>query len=62
MTAVALGRDVESGEALLWLETTEGGGAAYRLGNDAFKLLVDSLAQHRSERTTVAHPDRSAAE
>ena len=62
LTAVALARDAETGDALLWLETTEGGGAAYRLGGEAFELLDGSLAQHRSTATAAASPDREAAE
>ena len=62
VTAVALGRDAETGDTLLWVETTEGGGAAYRLGDDSFKLLDNALAQHRSTSAREAGSDRDAAE
>lgn len=38
---VAYGRDAESGERLLWIETTESGPFAFRLTRDAAIALAD---------------------
>jgi hypothetical protein len=44
--AVAMGCDADTGDMLLWLETSDGGPFSFRLDQQSVLLLEDSLNQH----------------
>jgi hypothetical protein len=43
--AVASGRDAESGDKLLWIETAEGAPFAFRLNGEIVAMLADALQE-----------------
>jgi hypothetical protein len=57
VTAVAMGKDADSGDALLWLETTEAGPLSVRLTSEMLPELRRVIDQHERECE-----DRLAAE
>ena len=49
--AVGSGRDAESGEALLWLETIDSGSFSFRLNDRAISELAEAVRQHETAAT-----------
>jgi hypothetical protein len=43
--AVASGRDADSGDKLLWIETADGGPFAFRLNPETIEMLADVLRE-----------------
>ena len=62
VTAVALGRDAENGDTLLWLETSDGGGVAHRFSSETLERLEQALARHRPTLEGLSRPYNDAAE
>jgi hypothetical protein len=54
---IAMGCDIATGDALLWLETADSGAITVRVNDDALSELEKAISQHRNE--TAA---RNAAE
>jgi hypothetical protein len=52
--AVATGRDADTGDKLLWIETSDGGPFAFRLNHEATEMLAEALREDEEASLTAA--------
>ena len=55
--AVASGRDAETGDTLLWIETEDGGPFAFRLTGETAEMLTEALREDEDPRRQRRRPD-----
>jgi hypothetical protein len=58
--SVASGRDANTGDKLLWIETADSGVFAFRLNQDATEMVADALRGDEEELTGDPRPPGSA--
>jgi hypothetical protein len=52
--AVASGRDADTGDKLLWIETSDGGPFAFRLNGEAAEMLAEALREDEDASLNAA--------
>ena len=52
--AVASGRDADTGDKLLWIETSDGGPFAFRLNAEATEMLAEALREDEDANLNAA--------
>ena len=55
--SVASGRDAETGDRLLWVETNDSGVFAFRLNREATEMMADALRDDRGLDAVAVTPD-----